>query len=133
MGLLKGVSEGSVHAESSPAGANPPLYHNPKMRDFFHLTPLRHQNIKTSLCPPTKNGSVMPLFVIFRSARKKLQLTVSFEHPVFSLGEYLHCLSPPCQRGSTTFLATLKVRDFSTEGVGSFAPSLPESALCAGE
>ena len=25
----------------------------------------------------------MPLFIIFRSVRKKLQLTVSFDHPVF--------------------------------------------------
>ena len=49
---------------------------------FFHLTPSRHQNIKTSLCARTKNGSVMPLFVIFRPVRKKLQLTVSFDHPV---------------------------------------------------
>ena len=53
-----------------------------KCEIFFHLTPLRHQNIKTSLCPPTKNGSVMPLFVIFRPVRKKLQLTVSFDYPV---------------------------------------------------
>ena len=37
---------------------------------------------------------------------------------MFSLGEYLHCLSPPCQRGSTTFLATWEVRDFSREGLG---------------
>ena len=34
------------------------------------------------LCARTKNGSVMPLFVIFRPVRKKLQLTVSFDHPV---------------------------------------------------
>ena len=44
--------------------------------------PSRHQNIKTSLCARTKNGSVMPLFVIFRPVKKKLQLTVSFDHPV---------------------------------------------------
>ena len=68
-----------------------PTHHfvrNPKMQDFFHLTLLRHQNIKTSLCAPSKNGSVMPLFVIFRSVRKKLQLTVSFEHPVVHLKNY---------------------------------------------
>ena len=44
----------------------------------------RLQDIKTSLCARTKNGSVMPLFVIFRPVRKKLQLTVSFDHPVLS-------------------------------------------------
>ena len=42
----------------------------------------RHQNMKTFLCARTKTGSVMPLFVIFRPVRKKLKLTVSFDHPV---------------------------------------------------
>ena len=81
-GVVQGCMEGSVHAESSLARANPPFCHNPKMQDLFHPTLLRLQNIKTSLCAPTKNGSGMPLFVMFRFVRKKLQLTVSFEHPV---------------------------------------------------
>ena len=52
------------------------------MQDFFHMAPLRQQNINTSLCALTKNGSFMPLFVIFGPVTNKLQLTVSFDHPV---------------------------------------------------
>ena len=37
---------------------------------------------KTSLCAHTKNGSVVAHFVIVRPIRRKLQLTVSFDHPV---------------------------------------------------
>ena len=50
---------------------------------FFHLTLLWYQNIKTSLCTLFKNVWVMPFFITFRSARKKLHVTVFFDHPVF--------------------------------------------------
>ena len=49
---------------------------------FFHLTLLWYQNIKTSLCTLFKNVWVMPFFITFRSARKKLQVAVFFYHPV---------------------------------------------------
>ena len=48
----------------------------------FHLTLLWYQNIKTSLCTLFKNVWVMPFFITFRSARKKLHVTVFFDHPV---------------------------------------------------
>ena len=53
-----------------------------KGKIFFHLTLLRHQNIKTSLCKLSKNHWVMLYFVSFRSVREKLQFTVSLDHPV---------------------------------------------------
>ena len=52
---------------------------------FFHLTLLWYQNIKTSLCTLFKNVWVMPFFITFRSARKKLHVTVFFDHPVSNL------------------------------------------------
>ena len=52
---------------------------------FFHLTLLWYQNIKTSLCTLFKNVWVMPFFITFRSARKKLHVTVFFDHPVLNL------------------------------------------------
>ena len=56
---------------------------------FFHLTLLWYQNIKTSLCTFFKNVWVMQFFITFRSARKKLHVTVFFDHPVTSSGAYL--------------------------------------------
>ena len=82
LGGVRGCNGRLSLCGSRLAGANPPFCHSPKMQDFFHLTLLWHQNIKTSLCARSKNGSVMPLFVIVRPIRKKLQLTVSFDHPV---------------------------------------------------
>ena len=55
LGVFWGVSEGSVHVGSSQAVVNPPFWPNPERQDFFHLTLLRHQNIKTSLCKLSKN------------------------------------------------------------------------------
>ena len=49
---------------------------------FFHPTLLWYQNIKTSLCTLFKNVWVMPFFITFKSARKKLHVTVFFDHPV---------------------------------------------------
>ena len=50
--------------------------------NFFHLDPLGHQNIKTSLHFLPKNHR--PFVAIFSSVREKLQLTVSLNHPVFA-------------------------------------------------
>ena len=61
---------------------NTPLWHNPEIRDFFHLALLRHQNIKTSLNFLEENHWSRPFFALFRSVREKLQLTVSLNHPV---------------------------------------------------
>ena len=54
-GMFWGVSEGSAHAGSSQAGANPTFWPSPERQDIFHLILLRHKNIKTSLCALSKN------------------------------------------------------------------------------
>ena len=53
-----------------------------KNKMFFHLTLLRHQNIKTSLSAISKNYWVLQCFLYFVSVREKLQSTVSLDHPV---------------------------------------------------
>ena len=53
-----------------------------KGKIFFHLTLLRHQNIKTSQCTISKNGWVLPFFVNWTPVTNKLQLTVFMDHPV---------------------------------------------------
>ena len=50
---------------------------------IFNLSLLRHINIKTSLCKLAKNDWVLPFLLFFRSVRKKLQVTVSLDHPVY--------------------------------------------------
>ena len=49
-----------------------------------HLAFVKHQNTKTSLYKLSKNNWVVTLFEIFGSVRKKLQSTVSLDHPVLS-------------------------------------------------
>ena len=49
---------------------------------------LKHQNIKTSLYKLSKNHWVITLFEIFGYVRRKLQSTVSLDHPVYSPSEY---------------------------------------------
>ena len=51
-----------------------------KNKMFFHLTLLRHQNIKTSLSAISKNYWVLQFFLFFVSVREKLQFTVSLDH-----------------------------------------------------
>ena len=47
-----------------------------------HLAFLKHQNTKTSLYKLSKNHWVIELFKISLSVRRKLQSTVSLDHPV---------------------------------------------------
>ena len=49
----------------------------------MHLTLLKYPNTKTSLYKLSKNHWVIALFKKFGSVRKKLQSTVSLDHPVF--------------------------------------------------
>ena len=56
-----------------------------KRQNSTHLTPLKHQNTKTSLYKLSKNQWVIMLLEIFGSVRRKLQSTVSLDHPVQSL------------------------------------------------
>ena len=56
-----------------------------KRQNSTHLTPLKHQNTKTSLYKLSKNHWVITLFEIFGSVRRDLQSTVSLDHPVFVL------------------------------------------------
>ena len=55
---------------------------NSKRQISIHLTVLKHQNTKTSLYKLSKNQWVIMLLEIFGSVRRKLQSTVSLDHPV---------------------------------------------------
>ena len=55
-----------------------------KRQNSTHLTPLKHQNTKTSLYKISKNQWVIMLLEIFGSVRRKLQSTVSLDHPVYA-------------------------------------------------
>ena len=67
-----------------------------KRQNSTHLKPLKHQNTKTSLYKLSKNNWVVTILGGFVSVRRKLQSTVSLDHPVLHillnlklLGSYL--------------------------------------------
>ena len=53
-----------------------------KRQNSTHLTLLKHQNTITSLYMLSKNHWVITLLGIFESVGRKLQSTVSLDHPV---------------------------------------------------
>ena len=53
-----------------------------KRQNSTHLTLLKPQNTKTSLYKLSKNHWVITLLEILGSVRRKLQSTVSLDHPV---------------------------------------------------
>ena len=59
-----------------------PYWKISERQNSTHLTLLKHQNTKTSLYKLSKNHWVIALFKKFGSVRKKLQSTVSLDHPV---------------------------------------------------
>ena len=61
-----------------------------------HLAFLKHQNTKTSLYKLSKNHWVIELFKISLSVRRKLQSTVSLDHPVVHHKDCRVSLSMPC-------------------------------------
>ena len=65
--------------------ANALHWNSSKRQNSVHLTLLKHQNTKTSQYKVSKNHWVFALFKIFGSARKKLQSTVSLDHPVVAI------------------------------------------------
>ena len=69
-------------------GAGNALYWNDSERqNSMHMTLLKYLNTKTSLYKLSKNHWVIALFKIFGSIRKKLQFTVSLDHPVMYSSE----------------------------------------------
>ena len=73
---------GYVGSQSLQYGAKTPFRHSPERHNFCRLTILRHSNIKMVAYKLSKNGWVMPFFVIFRLASEKLLVTVALDHPV---------------------------------------------------
>ena len=73
---------GMLVSQSLQYGAKTLFRHRPERHNFCHLTILRHWNIKMVAYMLSKNGWVMPFFVIFRLAREKLLVTVALDHPV---------------------------------------------------
>ena len=65
-----------------------------KSQDCFHLTLLRHQIIKTSLCTISKNSWVLPFLVNLTPVTMKLQLTVFLDHPVAGKRTFSTCARP---------------------------------------
>ena len=76
------VFGGYVGSQSLQYGAKTLFRHSPERHNFCRLTILRHSNIKMVAYKLSKNGWVMPFFVIFRLAREKLLVTVALDHPV---------------------------------------------------
>ena len=76
---------GYVGSQSLQYGAKMLFRHSLEGHNFCHLTILRHWNIKMAAYKLSKNGWVMPFFVIFSLAREKLLVTVAFDHPVLLL------------------------------------------------
>ena len=76
------VFGGYVGSQSLQYGAKTLFRHSPERHNFCRLTILRHSNIKMVAYKLSKNGWVMPFFVIFRLAREKLLVTVNLDHPV---------------------------------------------------
>ena len=66
-----------------------------KRQNSTHLTPVKHQNTKTSLYKLTKNYWVITLFEILGSVRRDLQSTVSLDHPVLQNKHAKHDLDNP--------------------------------------
>ena len=75
---------GYVGSQSLQYGAKTLFRHSPERHNFCRLTILRHSNIKMVAYKLSKNGWVMPFFVIFRLSREKLLVTVALDHPVSS-------------------------------------------------
>ena len=76
------VFGGYVGSQSLQYGTKTLFRCSPERQNFCHLTILRHWNIKMVAYKLSKNGWVMPFFVIFRLAREKLLVTVALDHPV---------------------------------------------------
>ena len=73
---------GYVGSQSFQYGAKSLFRHSPERQNFFHLTLVRHWNIKMVAYKLSKNGWVLPFVVIFRLAREKILVTVTLDHPV---------------------------------------------------
>ena len=58
---------------------------NLERQNSTHLAFFKHQNTKTSLCRLPKNHWIFTLLEILGSVRRKLQSTVSLDHPVAPL------------------------------------------------
>jgi len=54
-----------------PGGEFTLFWHSPERQDLFHLSILRHQNIKMSIYILYKNGWVLPFFSFLMSVKEK--------------------------------------------------------------
>ena len=63
----------------------------PERQNSTHLTFFKHQNTKTSLYKLSKNHQVIELFKFSWSVRRKLQSTVSLDHPVVGVSHETSC------------------------------------------
>ena len=73
---------GYLGSPSLHYGAVTLLWYSPERHNFFHLTIMRHQNIKMSIYKGDKNHWVMQLFCFLVPVRKILKNTVALDHPV---------------------------------------------------
>ena len=88
------VFGGYVGSQSLQYGAKTLFRHSPERHNFCRLTILRHSNIKMVAYKLSKNGWVMPFFVIFRLVREKLLVTVALDHPVIRTQNIHATISP---------------------------------------
>ena len=85
---------GMLVSQSLQYGAKTLFRHSPERHNFCRLTILRHSNIKMVAYKLSKNGWVMPFFVIFRLVREKLLVTVALDHPVIRTQNIHATISP---------------------------------------
>ena len=65
------VSGGYLGVHPLPGGEFTLFWHSHERQDFFHLSILRHQNIKMSIYILYKNGWVLPFFSFLMSVKEK--------------------------------------------------------------
>ena len=87
---------GYLGSPSLHYGAVTLLWHSPERHNFFHLTIMRHQNIKMSIYKGDKNHWVMQLFCFLVPVRKILKNTVALDHPVLTGKGTKYPLFCPC-------------------------------------
>ena len=86
------VFGGHLGSPSLQDGAVTLLWHSPEKHNFFHLTILRHQNIKMSIFKVDKNHWVFQ-FLCAHQIRKILKNTVALDHPVFEVNVFISRLN----------------------------------------
>ena len=88
----------------SPCSTEPHHYFGTTLKGttFFHLTIMRYQIIKMSICKLNKNGWVLPFLCFLVPVRKIWKKTVAVDHPVPTFGPTLTNMTRARSKSLTT-------------------------------